>query len=664
MSKSKGSQNKRLQQQLHIAWTKFTKGAPFDSSVVAPHVLHSWQISKEQNINAETTPIVNVLTKHELARLLQEHDQLLEAAEPVMDMVEISIRETGFIATLACTPGLLLKVVGDPSVLSHAERRDNVPGAIRTTEALGGSALSMSMIENMPLQISGCEHYNRYLHGWTCSSAPIHDEHENVVGSLTISGHMPNKNKHTLAMVTAAASTISTRFREKRLIYSEQRLSSMLTSVYNSLSEGVLAIDTDLNITHANKNAVEMLGLRHANLLGKHVETILHHDEKHKVLLAIKGGLTTSLEIPFSGSHDTKLMMCRLIPTRLTNGETVGTTITITPRSQLIQIARQVGGNYAKYSFSDIKGDSSQFVQQVELARRAATTGSRILLTGESGTGKELFAQAIHNGSLLRTGPFVAISCAAIPRDLIESELFGYVGGAFTGARSKGMVGKFELANHGTLFLDEINSLPLEMQAKLLRALQQREVTRIGDTKPTAVNARIIAATNTDLKHAIEQGSFREDLYYRLNVVEITIPPLRARQDDIPTLARHILERQSKEAMPASPAVTKRAMVALQEYQWPGNIRELDNVCERALLVSPDGVIRVEHLPDHISNRKIPNKTLGVSLEKANHEIIKRALANNHGNISKTAKELGIARTTLYRQIRKFTSSVDEAGLL
>ncbi|MFA9394258.1 MAG: sigma-54-dependent Fis family transcriptional regulator [Halodesulfovibrio sp.] len=646
---------REVQQKIRTAWANFIEESPFDHDAVQPHILHSWEISRENHIDPNVPPVTRVLPIHELNDLLTEHEFFLNAADPVLQMVEISIRGTGFIASLAAAPGLLLKVLGDAPVLSHAETRYNVPGALRMVEEVGGSALTMSMIENKPVQISGCEHFNKYFHGWTCSSAPIHDEMEEVVGSLTVSGHMPNKQKHTLALVTAAAATISTRLRESRLMISQQRLGSMLTSIYNSLSDGLLAIDNEMYITHANIHMLDILGLREGMLVGEHIEKIIHPDDKGRMRALLTSGLSESLEVRLVGAKGVQQHMCRILPTKLQSGETVGMTLTITARSQMINIAQQVGGNYAKYNFSDIKGEHPAMQHQISLAKRAAGTNSRILLTGESGTGKELFAQAIHNSSLKRNGPFVAISCAAIPRDLIESELFGYVGGAFTGARQKGMVGKFELANAGTLFLDEINSLPLDMQAKLLRALQQREIIRIGDTKPTPINARIIAATNIDLYEAVQQGEFREDLYYRLNVVELTVPPLRERKEDIPMLANHILKRQSREVGFPVPELSAETISVLSEYRWPGNVRELDNVCERALLVASGKTIVPKHLPESILPRAEENVGLStMSVQDMYSQLIKRSMIVNNGNLSKVAKELGVARTTLYRNMKKF----------
>jgi sigma-54 dependent transcriptional regulator, acetoin dehydrogenase operon transcriptional activator AcoR len=219
----------------------------------------------------------------------------------------------------------------------------------------------------------------------------------------------------------------------------------------------------------------------------------------------------------------------------------------MTEKRQVINIAQKFGGNYAKYEFKDIIGNNSIFKKKIEIAKIAARTNSKVLIIGESGTGKELFAQANQNYSQRRNEPFVAISCAAIPRNLIESELFGYKGGGFTGARREGQMGKFELANKGTLFLDEVNGLPLDLQAKLLRVLQQKEIARLGDTRTIPVEVKVIAASNVDLISEVENKNFREDLYYRLNVVEVVIPPLRERAQDLMVLIDYILSRHCKE---------------------------------------------------------------------------------------------------------------------
>ncbi|RLB05900.1 MAG: hypothetical protein DRG50_06490 [Deltaproteobacteria bacterium] len=328
-------------------------------------------------------------------------------------------------------------------------------------------------------------------------------------------------------------------------------------------------------------------------------------------------------------------------------------------KKKVVRLIQRLSGSYAKFRFTDIKGRDPRFVKQIELAKIAARSNSKVLLIGESGTGKELFAQAIHNHSSRRNGPFVAISCAAIPRDLIEAELFGYRDGAFTGARRGGHTGKFELADKGTLFLDEINAMPLDLQAKLLRVLQENVITRLGDTKPISVDVRVIAASNIDLVREVEQRNFREDLYYRLSVVEIFIPPLRERQEDIDLLVDYFLERLSRDLGLPKPEVSPEVWEIFNSYHWPGNVRELENCIERALLLSGGETIRKEHLPQRILERAggsgSPQRLPQVKpLEEITKDLIKQALEASQGNISRAARTLGISRCTFYRKLKKY----------
>ncbi len=294
--------------------------------------------------------------------------------------------------------------------------------------------------------------------------------------------------------------------------------------------------------------------------------------------------------------------------------------------------------------------------RQIELAKIAAKTGSRVLLVGESGTGKELFAQAIHNESPRRAGPFVAVSCAAVPRELIEAELFGYREGAFTGARRGGQMGKFELADGGTLFLDEISSMPLEMQAKLLRVLQEGEVMRLGDERPRRVDVRVIAAANTDLMEEVRHRNFREDLYFRLNVVEIFIPPLRERKEDLPLLVEHILARTSAQLNRGTIRISKEAMGVMMAYSWPGNVRELENCLERASILCEGDLVQSQHLPRQllmVRQKDLWERQQEKPLHEWEEQIIAQTLEKCQGNISLCARRLGVSRSTLHRRMKE-----------
>lgn len=345
-----------------------------------------------------------------------------------------------------------------------------------------------------------------------------------------------------------------------------------------------------------------------------------------------------------------------------TNSKRLGMLITLY-KGKAKAASAAAGGNAARYTFGDLIGVSEPFVQLKRFAEEIAATPSPILIQGESGTGKELFANAIHCASQRRDKPFVAINCAAIPRDLIGSELFGYVGGSFTGASRTGAKGKFELADGGTLFLDEIGEMPVEMQSVLLRALEENTITRIGATKPINVDVRIITATNKDLPKCISEGSFRADLYYRLSVINLNMVPLRQRREDIPVLADYFLKHFAASNNKPMKGISTEAMTAMMEYAWPGNVRELRNAVERGVIVSKNGYIEAEDMPEVITGRIKPQpepeqprervRDLESFFERQRLDMAKKLMVEFKGNKSKVAQKMGISRSTLYRLLNR-----------
>jgi transcriptional regulator with PAS, ATPase and Fis domain len=325
------------------------------------------------------------------------------------------------------------------------------------------------------------------------------------------------------------------------------------------------------------------------------------------------------------------------------------------------QMVEQYKHGTAQYYLDNIIGSNQQLEIQKELAAKAARTISTVLITGESGTGKEIFAHAIHNISPRRKGPFIKVNCAAVPETLLESELFGYSEGAFTGARKEGKPGKFELANHGTIFLDEIGDMSLSMQAKLLRVLQEKEVERVGSIRPTRVNIRVIAATNQDLHKLVAENKFREDLFYRLNVIVLNLPPLRVRIDDIPVISTALLQRLNQELGTRVSQINNEVIDCFCHYDWPGNVRELENTLERAINFCEGNTITLEHIPQHIKTGRVSaspisnsHGTLENLLEQREKELIIATLENYGGNKTRAAQALDIHRSVLYRKINKY----------
>lgn len=311
---------------------------------------------------------------------------------------------------------------------------------------------------------------------------------------------------------------------------------------------------------------------------------------------------------------------------------------------------------------SGIIGEHPSIKRIQEMIRRVAVTDATVLITGESGTGKELVARGIHNCSRRADRPFVPVNCAAIPDNLIESELFGHARGAFTGAHSS-RAGMFQLANHGTILLDEVGELPLTLQAKLLRVIEDGEVRPVGTDHPVAVQVRVLASTNKDLAHQVEKGSFREDLFFRLQVIPIHLPPLRARRSDIPLLVSYFLEKANRKHG-VSMKITREAMIYMWEYDWPGNIRELENLVERLVILSDNGITDISNLPSSIrsfvSDKKSPQPTLAngqIDLREAtaqlHYRLMEEALRLTNGNKSAAARMLGLKRTTLVAKLRR-----------
>jgi len=319
--------------------------------------------------------------------------------------------------------------------------------------------------------------------------------------------------------------------------------------------------------------------------------------------------------------------------------------------------------NGAAESYSHLIGEHPLLQKITQLVRKVATTDATILIMGESGTGKELIARAVHALSPRVDRPFIPVNCGAIPAELLESEMFGHERGAFTGAIGQ-RAGMFQLANGGTIFLDEVGEMSATLQVKLLRVLQDREIRPVGADRVFKVDVRVLAASNKDLAAEVEEGNFREDLFYRLQVIPIVMPPLRERRSDIPLLTSHFLEKHNRKRSGRPARIAEEAMVHLWEYDWPGNVRELENLLERLVILSEDGLIGVEHLPpsmrSFISEKKIPRPTLGedgldlnTAVEEFENRLIEEALRRTKGNKQAAARLLGLKRTTLVAKLRR-----------
>ena len=453
----------------------------------------------------------------------------------------------------------------------------------------------------------------------------------------------------------------------------------MYELIFNSIYNGAMVTDADGYITHFNKPYGQFLGLNPEEQIGKYCIDAIENSRMHVVAKTgrpeinmshyIKGQNMVVQRIPIKKDGKVIAVFGQVMFKDIRDVRKLAKKLSLLESKVKLYEQELMNLRSTRYTLDSIIGKSKTMVSLKKEALNAAATRYPVLLTGESGTGKELFAQAIHHSSTRKLHPFVRINCSAIPKDLIESELFGYEKGAFTGARSNGKPGKFELAHNGTVFLDEIGDLPLEMQPKLLRVLEEKEFERIGGTSFIRSNFRLIAATNQNLENMLAEGRFRKDLFYRLNVISLHIPPLRKRKVDVGILSRHLLRQMTEEANLPEINLDLEAMRILKNYEWPGNVRELSNVLERTLSSFNGRTIRVHDLPFylHDSSKKAHNHHYGTIKEavaRAEIDAIRQALIETGYNKAQAANMLGIHRTLLYKKADRYNISLNAEALL
>lgn len=624
-------------------------------------VAQSWARCREAGVSFREGKGKIILEKKELSQLIDRNKRFIEISRPIMLTLYESVQEPGCAVLLTDRDGFLLCNIGSVGYMDVVNNLNFIPGTSWSEMYMGTNAIGTSLLSGYSLQISGAEHYCSVFHNITCSASPIRNPEGLIIGCMGIICSISDyPNKHTLGMVIAAAKAIENQIRREEARIELMITHKQLVTVVNSISDGFISVSIDKIITNVNTSAAIILGWKSEELIGKNAGEILkfssgiddifktgkEYHEEELITDTPKGPLTCTISAkPIIDSNNI-----------------IGIVIIIREIKKVHRIVNEMAGYKAKFHFSDIIGESMAIKTALRKAKKAASSSSTVFLTGESGTGKELFAHSIHNASNRRDGPFLAINCAAIPRELIHSELFGYNEGAFTGAKRGGRPGKFELASGGTVFLDEIGDMPLDMQANLLRVLQDKAVIRVGGDRPIPVEVRIIAATNKNLQDEISKGNFRQDLFYRLNVITIPVPPLRDRLDDLELMARAFVETLSSKLGKGKIAIHPDIFPELKKYPWHGNIRELINVLEQAINMIDGNTLKVEHLADLVLKNKrghaFTRRTDILSLEEAEKKAIGIALKHCGGNITKASKVLGIGRNTLYQKIRKYGFSI------
>lgn len=628
----------------------------------------SWQRSQHAGIS----PLGGLgepplCSEGELRRAVATEHDFLAQARPVMDFVFDQMRDSGSLVVLANARGLLLHSLGDADFLGRAERVSLRPGALWHESDRGTNAIGTCLAESRAVVIHGAEHYLERNGFLTCAAAPVFGPRGQLRGVLDISGDHRGHHPHTFALVRSAARMIEDRLFHAR--HAGDRILRLhpLAEGLGGVGEGLLALSEDGWVVGANTLAQQWLALPAERIGACTLEQLtgnglgLWPPGRVRVLQGQRGS-------------------AQVLHARLDGQERV----VIQARSSASNPIRSP----ASESDAPYRGDTEQapahghmaadarpstdprVTDAFSRARRVQAQGIALLIQGESGTGKEVLARRLHEEGPRAGKPFVAVNCAALPEQLIEAELFGYVGGAFTGARREGSPGRIREAHAGTLFLDEIGDMPLALQARLLRALQDKAVVPVGGSQPVPVDFLLVSATHRRLKDAIAAGSFREDLYYRLNGLSVTLPPLRERQD-FDALLHEMLTRLARDmGRPAIEGVHPGLLAALRLHAWPGNLRQLHALLRTACALLPEDARDLDwsHLPedmvDELRASKAPRATAPpppsddtdageTNLRRLSSQAIRQVVDATQGNLSEAARRLGISRNTLYRWLRK-----------
>lgn len=642
---------------IYRSWEKFINNFEIEPYVIRPIVANSWHRCLRMRVDPHN-PLseLRLLSQQQLDKRVRRRKKLIDAAIPFMNHLYNFVKGTEIFVCLADDQGMVLAVLRDPLIQHRTKHLCHDVGSFWSETNAGTNCIGTALFEKKAIQINATEHYCKILHGFSGSAAPIYSPEKELLGVLCVIGLHNNSHAHTLGMVVASAKAIENQLVCQKASYELLIAYNKVTTAIETMSDGLIAIEGDGIITQLNPVGAKILQVNREECLGKSVNDIFGPGFPLIEVFNTRRGFIDKefyLETPGGGTRFTST--AKLIKDEA--GNITGMISTLREIDNVHKLVTKMVGAQASLTFDDIIGNDPQLHAIIQRAKKVARSSSTILLQGESGTGKEIFAQAVHNASGRHSGPFVVINCGAIPRELVESELFGFEDGAFTGAKRGGRPGKFELANGGTIFLDEIGDMPLDIQASMLRVLQERQVTRIGGQKSIPINTRVIAATNKNLADEVEKGNFRLDLYYRLNVITFQLPSLRERIKDIAYLAQYFVDKISRRLLQDPPTIAPEFYTCLSGYEWPGNVRELENVIEQALHMVESDILVPEHLPSRIytpgvSEKKNPSST--DKLKGAEAQVIRETLDTCGWNISKAAAALGIGRNTLYRKIKQY----------
>ena len=617
-------------------WERFQLSGIFSDNQ-RPFIGSSWNRCKNNFVDPWKKKANIVYDGDSLIDKKDENQLLLNCAIPQMEELFQYYFNQKVSVALFDNNGIMIENLSNKTLARKIEKQGFFPGSDWSENVAGTNAVGTAIIEKKPLQVFSSEHYCQGWHSWLSTSAPIHDPFtKQVIGILGLTSEKDLIKGHDIHLMMNQTKKIS-----HALSLSLMKEHGVLfQSLYSTNQDPIIIFDLHGKVIWGNHAARYLLhvteGILLANFLGYDDDQILDSSTSLQISVNLIGGKNWDVTIhPFRiGSYLLGGMAVFLknqhhnLP--LTNGKRLST----------------------KHAFEDIVTNDENMVSLLKKAKKSAFSDKNLFIHGETGTGKELLVQSIHSFGPRSKQPFVAVNCGAIPKELMASELFGYESGAFTGAKAKGKKGKFLLANKGTIFLDEIGELPLDIQVYLLRVLEEREIVPVGGNEVIPIDVRVVCATHKDLEEEVRKGNFREDLFYRLKVISLTLPPLRERKGDIPLLVKQflLLEKNSFE-------LSDEALSLLMDYDWPGNIRQLKNCIEQAIFYAESSVILPKDLPKEInSGHQMENSNQkGETIQpKMNLETLSDTLLKTKGNVTRTAKALNISRMTVYRKIKQY----------
>jgi sigma-54 dependent transcriptional regulator, acetoin dehydrogenase operon transcriptional activator AcoR len=644
--------------QVMEAWERFVCGLPQPTTAVSKFVLSSWQRSQRSGVEPGSRLAPVSARGDALEQLRRRNCDLIWAAQGLFMTSAHLLAASGSIMLLTDPNGVVLETAGDMRTREAAQDIHLVEGGNWHEGVIGTNGIGTALAMRAPALVHAAEHFCEGIKRWTCAAAPVFQPGtERVIGVVDISGPPSTYQLNNLALAVAAARQIEAVLAERASCERCHLLEACMSLSARTDSAAMIVIDRSAQLIHASGNLPDS-GFRLGTCVpglepGRQVEEWARH---------LPNGLRPEWLHPVR-VDGTAIGALLAIPRRPSGPPVARPTINRTPTGAFGGRDGGTDGDPSRSNFDNLIGSSQVLQATVERARQLSGRRVAVLIQGETGVGKELFARAIH-GNEERSGPFVTFNCGATTKELIGSELFGHVRGAYTGATNEGRAGRFELAHGGTLCLDEVGELPLELQPVLLRALEEGVVYRLGEAKPRRVDVRLLAMTNRDLLAEVEAGHFRRDLYHRISVTRIRVPPLRERGFDIELLTEHFNHCLAERHGVGSRSFGPDVLTLLRAYLWPGNVRELRNVIEGLLLTSSEDQVSCDELPEELlaAGRSATGVTNAVpsapgtatSLEASERLAIVRAVQSVHGNLAQAARALGISRSTLYRKVERY----------